>query len=70
MVAALDATEEKRDCDEFVVKKVMIMSGLNINKFFFPSSCCFEHFELKKKRMNSRTIFPLLVVVVEEEEED
>jgi hypothetical protein len=34
MVAALDATEEKRGCDEFVVKKVMIMSGLNINKFF------------------------------------
>jgi hypothetical protein len=32
MVAALDDTEEKRDCDEFVVKKVMIMSGLNINK--------------------------------------
>jgi hypothetical protein len=32
MIAALDDTEEKRDSDEFVVKKVMIMSGLNINK--------------------------------------
>jgi hypothetical protein len=34
MVAALDDTEEKRDCDEFLVKKMMIMSGLNIKYFF------------------------------------
>ncbi len=67
MVAALEDTEEKRDCDEFLVKMVMILSGLNIKKLI---SILLLFWTEEKKSMNSRTIFPLVGYPRQPEEEE